>query len=472
MNRFEFTLSGRYRLLAPLGEGGMASVYAALDQRLGRRVAIKLLAENLLADPEFVQRFQHEAEYAAKLSHPNLVSVYDVGEDGGQHYIVMELVVGRNLKDIIGERGPLPIDRIVAIAGQVLDGLAFAHEHGLIHRDIKPQNILVARDGTAKLADFGIARAVNTSSATQTAVVLGSAHYLSPEQARGEAVTKQSDIYSFGVVLYEMATGRVPFEGSNLLAIATKHIHDVPVPPSAINKDLPPALNECIMRALAKDPLERYGTATELKQGLLSASVTVETTRVFSPSEEHAAQQIETVPLGRDDDDRQILRPTLVHHIFRAIWVSLAAPLLYLAFSLWPGLVEPHWLVTARPWLYLLGGALAVFIAVLGVLERVRYRYIVDRYTVSVETGILGRQRDAIPLGAIASLRLHQSPLARILGVGTIELLTMQGPGGRISITLHDVAHATTIYDLLVQRISTTLRRRPDTVQVLPEAET
>src|SRR5579862_2625209 len=214
----QFVLGNRYRLLNPLGEGGMASVFVAQDERLGRKVALKLLSESLLQDESFVKRFQSEAEAAANLSHPNIVSVYDVGQDGDRRYIVMELVTGRNLKEIIEDRGPLPPDRAVGIISQVLDGLAYAHDHGLIHRDIKPQNILVTREDVAKLADFGIAKAADASSATQTAVVLGSAHYLSPEQARGEPATPQSDIYSMAVVLYEACTGKVPFDGSNLLA--------------------------------------------------------------------------------------------------------------------------------------------------------------------------------------------------------------------------------------------------------------
>src|SRR5579884_2487079 len=186
MTGFDFVLGGRYRLQYPLGEGGMASVYAAVDERLGRSVAIKILSDSLCSDESFVRRFQHEAEAAARLSHPNIVSVYDVGADQGRRFIVMELIADRNLKDLIRDRGPLSMEQLVAIGAEILDGLGYAHQHGLIHRDIKPQNILISREGTPKLADFGIAKAVEASSTTQTAMVLGSVHYLAPEVAAGE----------------------------------------------------------------------------------------------------------------------------------------------------------------------------------------------------------------------------------------------------------------------------------------------
>src|SRR5579875_272982 len=229
MPAFDFVLGGRYRLVGPLGEGGMATVYRGRDLRLNRDVAIKVLKEDLTRDPAFLQRFEREAQVVASLSHPNIVPVYDVGEEGKSRFIVMEYIPGRTLRDEIERSGIIEPDRAVRILAQVLDALHYAHERNLIHRDVKPHNILLTADGAAHLADFGIAHLTGDST-TRTAAILGSAHYLSPEQSRGEEATEASDIYASGIVLYEMLAGRPPFDGPNPLAIATQHVHDEPPP--------------------------------------------------------------------------------------------------------------------------------------------------------------------------------------------------------------------------------------------------
>ncbi|HEV3312712.1 MAG TPA: protein kinase [Chloroflexota bacterium] len=452
MSSFDFILGNRYRLLSPLGEGGMASVYAAQDERLGRRVAVKVLAESLLKDPDFVKRFQAEAEAAANLTHPNIVPVYDVGQDGERHFIVMELVEGRNLKDLIADRGTLPIDQSVGIICQVLDGLAYAHAHGLIHRDIKPQNILVNREGIAKLADFGIAKAADNSSATQTAVILGSAHYFSPEQAQGDRVTAQSDIYSVGVVLYEICVGAVPFEGSNLLSVAAQHLHDDPAHPSSVNPAIPSALSRVILTALAKEPAARFESASAMRAALreLPAATPAEINLA-------ATQRIEPTPAREEPLLRAPnvtrARPAGLRYALWALAIALVALAVNRSSMFLPA-STPNWAMSVLPTASAIIGGLAVLIFVLGIVERARCRYTVDDHAVTVEVGILGHHRDAIPLPAIINLQLHQSPIARMFNIGTIVLTTVQIPGqGPVALSLKDVAHASDIYDTILRRI-------------------
>jgi len=460
---FDFVLGNRYRLLSPLGEGGMASVFAATDERLGRRVAVKILADNLVTDPQFVKRFQQEAESAARLSHPNIVSVYDVGEDGSRRYIVMELVNGRNLKDILEERGALSAGRALSIAGQVLDGLEYAHQHGLIHRDIKPQNILLTRDGSAKLADFGIAKAVDVSSATQTAVVLGSAHYLSPEQARGEPVTPAADVYSMGVVIYEMCTGHLPFQGSNLLAVAASHIHDEPAAPSTLRDDLSRQFDAVVLRALAKTPEERYQSAALLKEALEALpvaqepkpSVEEDLTEVRRPLEPVRAQE------RAAQSERTIIRPTILRFVLWAAFIAVVALLVDRAPGFLPSGVAGKVPATAYQVLAVIVALAAVGVLVLGVLERFRQRYTIDEHAVTVETGLLSHHRDAVPLSAVVNLQLHQSPVSRLLNLGTIVLTTTQSPGHEpVSLRLRDVSHASRTYDTVIRRIGGASRLR------------
>src|SRR5215218_7843031 len=243
---------GRYRILRKLGSGGMANVYLAEDEDLGRRVAIKILNERYAGDESFTERFRREAKSAAALSHPNIVSIYDRGDADGRPYIAMEVIEGRSLKELIVARGPLPIQQAVEYAKQILGALRFAHRHGIIHRDIKPHNILLGSEGRLKVTDFGIARA-GPSQMTEVGSIMGTAQYLSPEQARGAPVTAASDLYSVGIVLYEALTGRTPFTGETPIEIAMKHLNEAPRPPSELNSEVPPELDQIVLRSLAKD---------------------------------------------------------------------------------------------------------------------------------------------------------------------------------------------------------------------------
>jgi beta-lactam-binding protein with PASTA domain/tRNA A-37 threonylcarbamoyl transferase component Bud32 len=265
---------GRYRILRKLGSGGMANVYLAEDEELGRRVAVKILNERYANDDLFIERFRREAKSAAGLSHPNIVSIYDRGQAEGTYYIAMEVIEGRSLKELILTRGALPIGAALAYAKQLLEALRFAHRHGIIHRDIKPHNVLVSADQHAKaneprlkVTDFGIARH-GASQMTEAGSIMGTAQYLSPEQARGAPVTAASDLYSAGVVLYEMLTGKVPFTGDSAIEIAMKHVNDLPAPPSALRPEIPVELDQIVLRALAKDPGERYQSAEEFIEDL------------------------------------------------------------------------------------------------------------------------------------------------------------------------------------------------------------
>src|SRR5829696_259696 len=254
-------LAGRYELIAPIGSGGMASVWRARDLRLGRQVAVKLLRPEYAEDDEFVRRFEVEARHAASLAHPNVASVYDTDVEGDQRFIVMELVDGPTVGDVIAERGRIEPLVAVGIAAAAARALAAAHRRGLIHRDVKPANLLLGRDGRVRLADFGIARALTASRVTMPGTVLGSIPYLSPEQARGDDATAGGDIFSLGVVLFEMLTGRLPWEADTPAAMATMRLN-VPAPlPSAVASRLPPGLDAIVSRALEVDPEKRYPSA-------------------------------------------------------------------------------------------------------------------------------------------------------------------------------------------------------------------
>jgi eukaryotic-like serine/threonine-protein kinase len=258
---------GRYRIIRKLGAGGMADVYLAEDQELGRRVAIKILNDRHAADDSFIERFRREAKNAAGLSHPNIVSIYDRGEAEGTYYIAMEYLDGRSLKELIVGRGPAPIKTAIDYARQILAAVGFAHRHGIVHRDIKPHNVLVGPEGRLKVTDFGIARS-GASQMTEVGSIIGTAQYLSPEQARGAPVDQTSDLYSVGVVLSEMLTGQVPFTGETPLEIAMKHLSEVPRPPSELRPAVPHDLDSIVLRALAKDPAERYQSADEMDADL------------------------------------------------------------------------------------------------------------------------------------------------------------------------------------------------------------
>ena len=257
----------RYRVIEKIGSGGMADVFKAVDDVLGRTVAVKVLHPRYASDPTFVARFRQEAQAAANLSHPNIVNMYDWGRDGETYYIVMEYVKGVDLKSLVSQQGPLDPHKAAEYAAQVCSALAVAHGYDIIHRDIKPHNIVLASDGTVKVMDFGIARAGNTTM-TQTGSVLGTAQYISPEQAQGKQLSPASDLYSLGVTLYEMVTGRPPFDADTPVATALQQVNDEPVPPRQVRASIPPALEAVILRAMRKNPAERYDSATEMRDDL------------------------------------------------------------------------------------------------------------------------------------------------------------------------------------------------------------
>jgi eukaryotic-like serine/threonine-protein kinase len=326
---------GRYRILRKLGTGGMANVYLAEDEVLGRRVAIKILNDRHAGDDQFVERFRREAKNAASLSHPNIVSIYDRGEAEGTYYIAMEYLDGRSLKELIVARGPAPIPLAIDYARQILAAIRFAHRHGIVHRDIKPHNVLVDAEGRLKVTDFGIARA-GVSQMTEAGSIIGTAQYLSPEQAKGAPVDQTSDLYSVGVVLYELLTGVVPFSGDTPVEIAMKHLSTVPPPPSAKRKDVPRDLDLVVMRALAKDPAERYQSAEEMdgdlrriNRGVAISPVTEEAaTAIIARPPPTAVTEVkpripETVPYAPpaayydyDEPPRRALWPWLVALLF------------------------------------------------------------------------------------------------------------------------------------------------------------
>ena len=261
-------LGGRYEIIEKIGNGGMATVYKAKCLVLKRYVAVKVLREEFTTDNEFVRRFNVEAQSVASLTHPNIVSVYDVGHDGDLYYIVMELVKGKTLKDIIVEDKVLGWKWSVKIAIQIASALEVAHKNNIVHRDIKPHNIIITEDGVAKVTDFGIAKAVSNSTITAFGATIGSVHYFSPEHAKGGITDAKSDLYSLGVVLYEMVTGKVPFDADTPVSVALMHMQQEPLPPSDINPNVPQSVSQIIMKAMQKDPALRYNSATEMKASL------------------------------------------------------------------------------------------------------------------------------------------------------------------------------------------------------------
>ncbi|MBF8982197.1 Stk1 family PASTA domain-containing Ser/Thr kinase [Lutibacter sp. B2] len=265
-------LGNRYEIIEKIGGGGMALVYKAKCNLLNRYVAVKVLRAEFTSDDEFISSFKNESQAAASLSHPNIVNIYDVGNgENDLYYIVMEYVKGKTLKQIIKEEAPLSIEKLIEIGKQISLALEHAHSNHIVHRDIKPHNILVTEDGRAKVTDFGIARAVTSSTVTNTGNIIGSVHYFSPEQARGGYINEKSDLYSLGIVLYEMATGMLPFEGEKPISIALKHINDSITPPSLVNKDIPKAIEDIILKATQKDQAKRYNNAQEVYRDLNKA---------------------------------------------------------------------------------------------------------------------------------------------------------------------------------------------------------
>jgi serine/threonine-protein kinase len=302
--------AGRYRLERKLGSGGMADVWLAEDQELGRKVAIKMLHERYANDTQFVERFRREATHAAGLSHPNVVSIYDRGEAEGSYFIVMEYVEGRTLKELLVTRGPCPVPVAISYVRQVLAALRYAHRNGIVHRDIKPHNVLVDHEGRVKVADFGIARA-GSSQITEAGSIIGTAQYLSPEQARGAPVDESSDLYSTGIVLYELLTGDLPFTGETPVEIAMKHLSQVPPSPSSIRPEVPRDLDLVVLRALAKEPADRYRSAKEMDRDLelvgrgepVGTETEAAATMVLR-GETTAATTVRPVPAGFGGDER------------------------------------------------------------------------------------------------------------------------------------------------------------------------
>jgi eukaryotic-like serine/threonine-protein kinase len=262
-------LSERYELEELVGSGGMSSVYRAHDRVLDRKVALKLLHQRLIDEEEYVERFRREARMVAGLLHQNIVTVIDRGEDGGNPFIVFEFVDGENLKQLVDREGPLPAEQAVELAMQVARGLAFAHANGYVHRDVKPQNVLLNGDGEAKVTDFGIARSLDVKhGVTQTGTVLGTSDYIAPEQAQGQQVDEHTDVYSLGIVLYELLTGELPFTGDNFVAVAMKHINEDPPRVSSIRPEVPPRLDAAVARALAKNTSDRFPTMADFGREL------------------------------------------------------------------------------------------------------------------------------------------------------------------------------------------------------------
>ncbi len=277
-------LNNRYELDRKIGEGGMARVYRGRDLRLNRSVAVKVLHSQYANDTSFLPRFQHEAQAAANLHHPNIVDIYDVGQDQDIHYIVMEYIDGNDLKQEILRRGALPIAETIAIIAAVADGLDAAHRTGMVHRDIKPQNIVIGSDGQVKITDFGIAKSALSTAMTETGMTFGTADYLSPEQARGQAATARSDIYCLGITLYEALTGKLPFAGENAIAVAMKHVAEEPQPPRQLNPRIPPQLEALVLQTLEKDLEKRPASARELAQRLRSIRLSSEQETMISPA--------------------------------------------------------------------------------------------------------------------------------------------------------------------------------------------
>src|SRR3978361_1673056 len=305
-------LGERYEIGGVLGRGGMAEVHRGRDLRLGREVAVKVLRQDLARDPSSQVRFRREAQAAASLNHPAIVAVYDTGEDrtatGATPYIVMEYVEGETLRDVLRREGRLSPDPAISLTPDICAALAFSHRNGIVHRDVKPGNVMITPQGTVKVMDFGIARAVSDSAATMTstAAVIGTAQYLSPEQARGESVDARSDVYSLGCLLYELVTGAPPFTGDSPVSVAYQHVREDPRLPSSINPRGPPELDAILLKAMSKNPANRYQSAADMRTDLLRAlnGQRVEATPVMGDAEKTTILGAAPVGYGYDRDDR------------------------------------------------------------------------------------------------------------------------------------------------------------------------
>ncbi|MGB9886254.1 MAG: protein kinase domain-containing protein [Moorellales bacterium] len=325
----DLILGGRYRITEPIGSGGMAVVYKGEDILLNRTVTVKILRDQYASDQAFIRRFRQEAQAVARLSHPNIVSIYDVGEEGSYHYLVMEYVPGGTLKDLIRDRAPLPVGEAIGYLLQLLEALEHAHANGIVHCDIKPHNLLVTPAGRIKITDFGLARAATEATITFPGSIVGSVHYLSPEQAKGEPATVRSDLYSLSVVFFEMLTGRTPFQGETPLAVAMQHLQATPPSPRSFNPDIPPALERIVLKGLAKDPADRYATAAEMRSDLEKVFLGAEEPTRVLPSQVSTATV--TLPTTQPEEDPVPTRRRL------RWWVAplLVAIILYGLYSGW-----------------------------------------------------------------------------------------------------------------------------------------
>src|SRR5437764_1895489 len=373
---------GRYKIVRKLGAGGMADVYLAEDQELGRRVAIKILNDRHANDEQFVERFRREAKNAAGLSHPNIVSIFDRGQAEGTYYIAMEYLDGRSLKELITARGPAPIHVAVDYARQILAALRIAHRQGVVHRDIKPHNVLVDGEGRVKVTDFGIARA-GPSQMTEEGSIIGTAQYLSPEQAQGAPVTPSSDLYSLGIVLYELLTGSAPFAGETPVELAMKHLSKVPEPPSHLRPEVPRDLDFVVMRALAKSPDERYQSADEMDADLARVARGVS----VSPETEEAATAI----IARPITAATVLAPPATPHLPPPVYYDYDEP---------PERRRPVW-----PWLLAL--ALLAVAGFAGWLAYTQIRKQLNNSNVTVSRYVGERESVARDQLTSAGLKAH-----------------------------------------------------------------
>lgn len=305
-------ISGRYKIIDMIGGGGMANVYLAHDMILDRDVAVKMLRLDFVNDEEFIRRFHREAQSATSLAHPNIVNIYDVGEEGNIYYIVMEYVAGDTLKQYIQKHSPVPIETALDIMRQLTSGISHAHQNNIVHRDIKPHNILIDNHGNVKITDFGIAMALSATSITQTNSVLGSVHYLSPEQARGGMANKKSDIYSLGIVMFELLTGRLPFSGESAVSIALKHLQSETPSVRRWNSEVPQSVENIVLKATAKDPFHRYSSMEEMQEDLRTAldPERINEPKFHVPVDDEATKAI---PIITDDRSFPNLDETIVH---------------------------------------------------------------------------------------------------------------------------------------------------------------
>ncbi len=475
MPAFDFVLGGRYRLLAPLGEGGMARVYRARDLRLNREVAVKILHDDLTRDPGFLSRFEREAQMVAGLAHPNIVPVYDVGDEDGAPYIIMEYIRGRTLKEALEAGGPLNSERAVAIMLPILDALGYAHRQGLIHRDVKPHNILLTTDGTPRLADFGIAHLVD-SSTTRTAAILGSAQYLSPEQSRGEEATERSDVYACGIVLYEMLAGRPPFDGSNALAVANQHLNAPPPSLAMLAAAVTPALEQAVGRALEKNPGARYAGTADMQAALqrLGGEVDPEATAIQSieatslvPLDVTSIQPLQHVGVRSEAvaGARTVVgqRPDMIlrrsARKIAALGVAVAGLLALLADAARLS-VSGHSLPSYPSTPYALLPAVCALALVLSWLNTRSWRYTMDADAAVVQWGLFSHHRFGVPIRHITTLELKQSPIDRVMGVGTVELCARDQHGRERRVVMEDLPHPRETYEDLMRHLGRAARER------------